>query len=263
MYLCYVDESGDPGERGSHFLVLTGVAIFEGKWRQLRDEFSHLIDRYWSMGGTRPTEIHLSELRQARGPYRTLTSQQRTDLVVELCAIATRLLSTEIRAFTVIADKRAWFHQHVGKNGDDLYVEMFEQLASRFDMYLRRRHSEGAPSKGVIIADPHKKQLTRALQTQHVHAQLHGNQWSSIYNLIETIFFLHSHESPGLQLADLFSYAVWRLVATNDPSVAHRLAGCFDREPTNSAKNPGKWHGVKGIELTPPALAIIRTVWPP
>ena len=38
MYLCYIDESGDPGVNGSRHLVLVGTAIFEGKWSSLRQD---------------------------------------------------------------------------------------------------------------------------------------------------------------------------------------------------------------------------------
>lgn len=261
MYLCYVDESGDPGPHGSSHLVLTGAAIFEGKWRHLRQDLEQVIHRYWPQGA-RPTEIHLAELRSGKSAFRSLTKAQRTQLESDLCLLATNLLATELRAFTVIADKRSWFSKNPGKVGDDLYVEMFEQLSSRFDMFLRRRNAEGAPSKGIIIADPHKDQLSRALRSQYSAAQVHGNRWSAIYNLIETVFFLDSHESPGLQMSDLFSYAVWRVTTAGDVALAQQLFGCFDREPLNSAKNPGKWHGVKTLDLDQATMTRINGLWP-
>jgi hypothetical protein len=139
--------------------------------------------------------------------------------------------------------------------------QQFEQLLSRFDLFLRRRNAEGAPSKGIIIADPHKAQLSKALQRHHAAAQAHGNRWSTIYNLIETIFFLASHESPGLQLADLFAYAVWRLVTANDLPLAKSLADCCDREPLTSSKYPGKWHGVKCLDVDPVVQGHVTSVW--
>src|SRR5437763_12411542 len=110
--------------------------------------------------------------------------------------------------FTVIADKQHWYGLNPGKNFEDLYAAMFEDLSSRFDLYLRRRYAEGAPCKGVIIADEHKQSLSTALKTNHRLFQRQGTRWATLFNLIETVFFLSSHESPGLQLADLASYAV-------------------------------------------------------
>jgi len=260
MYLCYVDESGDPGPRGSSHLILTGAALFEGKWTAVRQQFEQLLSTYWPVG-PRPTEIHLAELRTGKGAFRGLTPPLRARLEGDLCTSASNLLSTELRVFTVIVDKARWFARKQVKTGDDLYVELFEFLSSLFDLFLRRRNAEGAPSKGIMIADPHKAQLSKALQRHHAAAQAHGNRWSTIYNLIETIFFLASHESPGLQLADLFAYAVWRLVTANDLQLAQALADCFDREPLSSSKYPGKWHGVKYLDIDPIVQSRVTSVW--
>ena len=49
------------------------------------------------------------------------------------------------------------------RTGDDLYRDAFEELVSRFDLYLRRRYAEGAPSRGIMIADEHTTGISRAL----------------------------------------------------------------------------------------------------
>ena len=260
MYLLYVDESGDPGEHGSQFLILAGAAIFEGKWSPLERDLRFLIDRFFPVP-PKPTEIHLAELRRGKKEFRRLTASQRKDLLKEFCDIALNLLSTELTMFAVIADKAHWFAKNAGRTGDDLYAEMFEQLSSRFDLYLRRRHAEGASSKGIIIADPHKPALSEALKANQRLHQRQGNRWQSLYNLIETVFFLPSHESPGLQLADLTSYAVWRLVNSNDDSIAKVIAPLFDREPLASRLHPGKWHGVKYLGDDAAMRARLATVW--
>jgi len=261
VYLCYVDESGDPGPRGSTHLVLTGAAVFEGKWSYLRQDLERLIAKYWTTA-PRPTEIHLAEMRARKGAFRILSQAKRTELEADLCGLVNALLSSELRVFTVIADKAWWFARNAGRTGDDLYIDLFEELSSRFDLYLRRRNAEGAPSKGIIIADPHKAQLSRALQLHQRTAQAAGNRWAQIYNLIETVFFLNSHESPGLQFADLYSYAVWRLVTAGETTLASTLADGFDREPQSSTRNPGKWHGVKYLGDDAALIARLKTVWP-
>lgn len=128
-------------------------------------------------------------------------------------------------------------------------------LSSRFDLFLRRRYAEGSPSKGIIIADPHKESLSDALKRNQRIYQRHGHRWDILHNLVETVFFLGSNESPGLQLADLAAYAVWRLVTANDSSIATLIAPLFDREPMTSRRNPGKWHGVKFLGNDPTVRA--------
>ena len=82
MYLCYVDESGDPGPRGSSHLILTGTALFEGKWMALRQQLELLVAKYWPVG-SRPSEIHLAELRQGKGAFRSLSVPQRNQCLAD------------------------------------------------------------------------------------------------------------------------------------------------------------------------------------
>ena len=178
MYLLYVDESGDPGPAGSQFLILGAAAIFEGKWLPIESDLRNLIDHYFPTP-PRPTEIHLAELRKGRNEFRALTALQRSKLLDDFCGLALNLLATEFVMFTVIADKHHWFANNVGKTGDDLYAEMFEHLSSRFDLFLRRRYSEGSPNKGIIIADPHKPSLSEALKTNHRIYQRRGTDGMS------------------------------------------------------------------------------------
>lgn len=261
MYLLYVDESGDPGPAGSRFLILGAAALFEGKWLPVERDLRALIDKYFP-AGPKPTEIHMSELRKGKKEFRLLTPAQRSSLVNEFCQVAVNLLSTELVMFSVIADKPHWFATNPGKTGDDLYAEMFEDLSSRFDLFLRRRYAENSPSKGIIIADPHKPSLSESLRTNQRIYQRKGNRWDVLYNLVETVFFLASNESPGIQFADLASHAVWRLVFANDDSIARLIAPIFDRESLASRINPGKWHGVKYMGIDPAIRAQIAAVWP-
>jgi len=260
LYLCYVDESGDPGRQGSTHLILTGAALAESKWEFVRLELDRILIEYWG-DLRRPPELHASDLRRGVGIFRDLTEAQRLEVERRWCAVVAGLHETELTVFTVISDKRSWFHQHPTRTGDELYLELFEDLSSRFDLFLRRRNALGAPSKGIIIADPHKKDLSKALRRQQRSALASGNRWSRIHNLIETVFFLDSQESPGLQVADLCCYAVWRLIGSGDASLAWPIRACFDRESPHASRNPGKWHGVKYLGSDPLVRARLASVW--
>lgn len=219
-----------------------------------------LIEKFFPVG-PKPSEIHMSELRKGKKEFRLLTPAQRDSLINEFCQLALNLLSTELVMFSIIADKPEWFANNPGKSGDDLYAEMFEDLSSRFDLFLRRRYAENAPSKGIIIADPHKPSLSEALRTNQRIYQRKGHRWDVLYNLVETVFFLASNDSPGIQLADLTSHAVWRLVTANDDHIARLIAPIFDRESSASRINPGKWHGIKYIGTDTGIRAALNSVW--
>ncbi len=193
--------------------------------------------------------------------FRDLSETRRREVEQRWCSVVAGLHETELTVFTVIADKRSWFQQNPTRTGDELYLDLFEDLSSRFDLFLRRRNALGSPSKGIIIADPHKKDLSKALRRQQRSAQDSGNRWSRIHNLIETVFFLDSQESPGLQVADLCSYAVWRLIGSGDASLARAIRECFDRESPSSSRNPGKWHGVKYLGSDPVIRTRLASLW--
>jgi len=172
------------------------------------------------------------------------------------------MLDTELRMFTVIYDKAAWRASHPGKSGYDLYVEAFENLVSRVDLFLRRRYAQGFPSKTVTIVDRNSSSLCSALRRAQGDFQLFGTRWGNLYNVVETVMFLESHESPGLQLADLCSFAVWRLAEFDDDSLISMFASTFDREPLASTLNPGKWHGIKYVGSNPRVTAALQRCWP-
>ena len=116
----------------------------------LEKDLRGLIDRYFP-APPKPTEIHLAELRQGRGAFRSLTPARRTGLLSDFCALANNLLATELTLFAVIVDKARWFATNTGKTGDDLYAEMFEDLSSRFDLYLRAGMRKARQAKGSSL----------------------------------------------------------------------------------------------------------------
>ncbi len=261
MYLSYVDESGDTGIRGSRHLLLGAAVLFEGRWSYARNDIQALLQRYFPTA-PRPREIHCTDVRGGRDDFVLLPRPQRPALLADFCQVATNMLDVELRMFTVIYDKATWRGRNPGKTGDDLYLEAFENLVSRIDLFLRRRHAEGRPSKTVMIVDPHSASMSAALKRALGTFQQSGTRWDALHNVVETVMFLDSHESPGLQLADLCSFAVWRLVEYNDDTLVKQLSAVFDREPPTSGVNPGKWHGVKYFGSDPTVLAAVRSCWP-
>jgi len=142
-----------------------------------------------------------------------------------------------------------------------LYAEFFENLSSRFDLFLRRRHAEGSPNKGIIIADPHKPSLSDALKRNQKSFQQQGHRWGQLYNLIETVFFLDSSDSPGLQIADLCVFGIWRLITAGDDTIATHIQSTFDREPLTSRINLGKWHGITYLGNDPAIQTRLQLLW--
>jgi hypothetical protein len=265
MYILYVDESGDPGiGKGSQFLNLTGCAVFEGQWWRIDSNLKDLISRYFAAPLNPPSEIHAVDLFHRQNECRQLTAATRQALLSDYQGLITSFLPVEIKFFSIICDKNYWFRANPGKKGNDLYIALFEDLSSRFDLFLRRQYVSGQPNKGIVIVDHSKAALSQALLAFHKHQRKAGNRWAgNIHNIIETVFFLSSHESPGLQFADYASYAMWRFINSNDDSLIRNIAPFYDREPLGSTTNPGKWHGVKYYGTDRTIITRISTMWAP
>jgi len=51
-----------------------------------------------------------------------------------------------------------------------------------------------------VVADENKSSLAHTLKRRYRHVQQHGHRWGNrVFNLIETVFFLQSEDSPGVQ----------------------------------------------------------------
>lgn len=261
MYLCYLDASGDSGERGTEYLVLSGAALFEGVWAHLQGDITNLLATAPARKGMPARELHAVDIRGRTNAFRGLTKEQSERLLRGFCAITKRYLPNELRFISAFAHKPTWFAAHRGRSGDDLYAELFEQLASRFDLFLKRQFARGYPSKGMFIADEDRSELKLALRRHLKGFQSEGTRWAPTYNLIEALHFLDSDESAGIQLADLSAYAVYRLISCGDESLARQLSEVFDREPLTADTNAGKWHGLKSITNHPPSITRMQIVW--
>ncbi|MBI2377753.1 MAG: DUF3800 domain-containing protein [Deltaproteobacteria bacterium] len=179
MYLRYVDESGDPGlaGKGSRHLLLGAALLFEGRWAYAKNDIDALITKFFP-ALPRPPELHCTEIRRGRNEFSKLTPAQRAHLLDEFCQLASAMLDVEFRMFTVIYDKAWWAARSPGAKGNDLYVEAFENLVSRVDLFLRRRHAEARPSKGLFIVDPHSTDLSAALKGALSGFQAGGTRWA-------------------------------------------------------------------------------------
>jgi len=147
----------------------------------------------------------------------------------------------------------AVFKAHPGVVGGqiDPVRQAFEQVVSRFDSFLQRRHrwkQENNPrppiDNGLLILD--KDYSTEAaLQDQFTRYRQQGHPWGNLRHVIDVPFFASSEQLGGLQLVDVCAYAVRRYLDTNAVPNSHeernflRIFHRFDRD------NSGKLHGLR------------------
>lgn len=259
MYLLYIDESGDVGIRGSSYFVLGAVALFEGAWYKAKSRIETLLRGYFPHRPILP-ELHAKDILHGSKAYRKLPKQKRFQLLGDACRLINRMGRTELIAFTIIIEKQWWFNN---RPANPIYEYGFEELVNRFDLFLARRHATDASTKGMIILDENKTSLVTAIKQALANFQNTGTRWATIHNVIENALFFPSHVSPGVQLADICSYAVLRLIEKNDCRWISLIQNKFDQEPVSSPVNPGKWHGVKFFGSNTAKVNQLNSLWFP
>ena len=110
----------------------------------------------------------------------------------------------------------------------DLAEFAFEQLASRFDHYLKSLHKNGDTRRSLIVFD--KSTYETTLQTLATDFRTVGYTWDVIRNLAEVPLFLDSKASRLIQLADLIAFAIFRHYERDDSRFYSIVEPGFDAE---------------------------------
>jgi hypothetical protein len=127
-----------------------------------------------------------------------------------------------VRLFAAIIDKNALV-------GEDPVEHAFEQIASRFDQYLRRLYTKhNDAQRGIILFD--KSTTEKRIQTLARDFKYNGHTHGKTHNYAEVPVFLDSKASRLIQLADLVSYAINRRYTQRDSQFFDIIKDCFDSE---------------------------------
>ena len=150
MFILYIDGSGSVKNPDDDHFVLAGVAVYE---RQIFHLIKSLDDLAESLdaGPADQIELHGSPMYSGRSPpWRDIDRARRHDIMVDALGVLLQA-SRVVRAFGVVVHKGA-------KSPDDPVEYAFEEICSRFNLYLSRVfRSRGGreedKQKGLIVMD--------------------------------------------------------------------------------------------------------------
>lgn len=163
-------------------------------------------------------ELHGNHILQGKRAWRSVGIKTRIQTYQE----ALSLLQKGMPLFGIAVERACLA-------GRDPVEYAFEQLCSRFDMYLRRHFTRrGERQRGLIVFD--KTSYETSLQGLATAFRTVGHRFGKVRNLSEVPLFLDSRASRLVQLADLVAYALFRYLEHADqrffPLIEHR----FDTE---------------------------------
>lgn len=225
MHLLFIDESGTPpkpGDDGQCYFVIGGLVIPEDRWSGMRGKLVGLKRRTGYRGEVK-WRYFAPNNRQDENPMREWTQDQRNTFRDEVFKIITDARSCKIIA-CVSETPTAYGLGNVNSQ-EDLYFRTYKPVTERFQYLLQDITREsGRDTMGLIVADHRGRDGDEKMRAQHERLVREEGKYTSSYsNFIESLFFVPSHMSVGVQLVDMVAGAIWRAQSHGDMTWFDRL----------------------------------------
>ncbi len=220
MHLLYLDDAGSVANQSEHYLVLGGVCVYEAQANWFTQELDDLAATI-SPGDPQSVEFHASEIFSRRSPPWNKMSKEEAAGVIRAVLNVLRRAYDTAKAFACAIHKPSCLTQ-------DPMEAAFEDLCSRFNLYLMRLGAAGDRQRGILIMDESAHET--ALQRLALNFRTPGTRWGVVRNLAETPLFVDSRASRLIQLADHVAYAVFRRYETGDTRFFDIIAPKFDMD---------------------------------
>ncbi|MCL2829307.1 MAG: DUF3800 domain-containing protein [Betaproteobacteria bacterium] len=218
MYLLYVDESGSVASPSEQYFVLAGLSVFERKVHWVEQKLNEIACGF-APDDPYSIELHGSPMRTGHKVWRKHPQAERINAIQNALKL---VRGPDIRLFGAVVKKSSL-------SAEDPVVHAFEQLTSRFDMFLKRLHNKYKNTqRGIMLFD--KSKTEERIQTLAREFKYVGHKWGKTSNYAEVPVFLDSKASRLIQLADLVAYALFRFYEHNDSIFYDIIKNCFDSE---------------------------------
>ncbi len=221
MHLLYVDESGSVADASQRYFILAGVCVFDRTTHWVEQKLNEIATRF---DATIPheLELHGSPMHGGNKRWRQFPQAERRAALVDALreGIANQSPSS-VRLFGVVIEKAS-------AHGDDAVKLAFEQLASRFDRFLWRKHKNGETERGLMLFD--ESSTEQRIQRLAREFKYDGHRFGKLRNFAEVSVFLDSRASRLIQLADLVAYAMFRSFEHDDHTYFDVIRHRFDYE---------------------------------
>ena len=224
MYVLYLDESGTHGE--ASYFVLAGLAVFEREIHWFGQDLDALQAEYFP--GQPPIHFHATKLRGAdvKPPWDSLSVEQRRALKERIYGI---IRNRRASLFACAVEKEWASTQSV-----DSYKHAFEQIVSRFDMFLSRSNraavADGKEEQRglLVLADSAFQKVLSVLARD---LQIAGTRWGTqLHNVTDVPLFASPTDTRLLQFADFCSNAVYGRYNSGLTRDFDQIAPKFDQD---------------------------------
>ena len=238
MFLLYLDESGTHAE--ARYFVLAGLAVFEREIHWFAQDVDALQARYLP-DVREPVELHARILyapdEAVPDPFNTLTREKRRQMAADMYSIIRGRRGVVFGA----AIEKAWCRT------EDPYERAFEDLTSRFDLFMRRINAQAAgqnqeEQRGLIAVA--ESTYRNNLEVLGERFRGGNTRWGPLHTIADVPFFLPARNTRLLQLADFCSHAIYGRYNNGLTRDFDVIAPKIDREE-------GRIHGLAHLCVDP------------
>lgn len=198
----YIDETGSVGAGGSHqpYLTLAAVLVPEDDVRPLGDAMREVA---WDHLGWVPAdfEFHGHEIWGGTGWW---SKKQPPELIAAYEAVIKLLEDLDLSVAHSTIDKARLHARYDGNADANAYLLALQFLLEKVDRL-------GTQNR-IIVADEAKEQQLRAIKMVAEMQDWGGGQvpGRTLKTVIDSLHFVRSNASPGVQMADLVAYVIQR-----------------------------------------------------
>lgn len=220
MHLLYLDDAGSVGNQKEDYFVLGGVSVYEAQTDWFTQQLNGLAS---TIDNSDPNcvEFHASEIFSRRTPpWKGRTKEDAIGIIKGVLRVLQGSYDTA-RIFACAVHKASY-------PGSDPVELAFEDICSRFNLFLRRLSQDGDRQRGILILDQSAHETT--LQKMAQDFRKLGTRWGNIQHVAEIPLFVNSKACRLIQLADHVAYAVFRRYNAGDTNYFDIMANKFDSE---------------------------------
>lgn len=221
MYIVFIDESGQPGgwdneknslkSNCSKFFTLGGFMIDANNILEIESKFKDIKLKY---GLNESVEIKWSCSYSKLG----LTFEQYMNMKQDIIKMISNYNNSVIG---IIMDKEYCYKNRTDiKNHNDLYAFALNLLMERVCMEISDRDGKNATTPALMFTDSRKNdnnnKLDKELQIAYLRARSLGTHYIKFPNFCESLVFIDSSYSSGIQCADFCAGAIHKKFEVND-----------------------------------------------
>ena len=196
---------------------MAGIVVPEANWCGVRDDLLGMKLRR-RLRGELKWRFFAPGNDDAKNPMRKLPQDERDDIRLELFEIIAKQRH-RITSIAAVCSAASAYEIASITSQEDIYHLTYKVLTERFQYHLQGLSTRSHAEFGIIVCDHRGDHDDKRLRAHHQMLTCASGGVTSRYdNLVELLFLQPSHQSIGIQLADLVAGAVWRNMNVTMPA---------------------------------------------